>query len=229
MAATLLWAAFAAVERRMQHPLLTVSLLMRRPSLAGSYLMLIGTGLLVGGFFLGSFDLQRTQGYSAAYVGLAFLPIAIATIVGAHAGSRLLQRVDARVLAVAALALSALGFAIAAFRSAPILAVSGLAVAALGTGATFVVAFTAALADAPASEAGLRSALVNTFHELGGAFGVAAMSSALGAGLTATHVGSHAFTHAFTLGAAVAIGAATLSPLLVPAVLRPKNSPGIAH
>jgi hypothetical protein len=59
--------------------------------------------------------------------------------------------------------------------------VTGLSIAALGIGATFVTAFTASLADAGPAEGGLRSALVNTFHELGGAAGVAVLSSAAGA------------------------------------------------
>jgi hypothetical protein len=49
--------------------------------------------------------------------------------------------------------------------------VTGLSIAALGIGATFVTAFTASLTDAAPAEGGLRSALVNTFHELGGPVG----------------------------------------------------------
>jgi len=46
------------------------------------FLMLAATGLLVGGYFTGSFALQRADGYSALHVGLAFLPIAVATVCG---------------------------------------------------------------------------------------------------------------------------------------------------
>ena len=63
--------------------------------------MLAATGLLVGGFFLGSFALEHAHGYSALHVGLAFLPIAVATIAGAQAGSQLLARVNARTVAAA--------------------------------------------------------------------------------------------------------------------------------
>jgi hypothetical protein len=99
--------------------------------------------------------------------------------------------------------------------------VAGLSIASLGIGATFVTAFTASLTDAGDAEAGLRSALVNTFHELGGAAGVAVLSSAAGAGLVAARLASDDFTRAFTVGAVIAAVAVTAAAALVPAV-RPK-------
>jgi hypothetical protein len=215
-----IWAVFAIVERRARRPLLTVGLLGQRAVLAGSFLMLAATGLMVGGFFLGSFALQHAHHYSALHVGLAFLPIAVATVAGAQAGSLVLARVNARVVAVTGLALAAAGYAIAARWTQPALMVTGLGIAALGIGATFVTAFTASLADAGPAEAGLRSALVNTFHELGGAAGVAVLSSAAGAGLVTAQLSSHDFARAFTVGAACAAVSVAFAAALVPAVLR---------
>jgi MFS family permease len=105
--AVVAWAAFAQVERRTASPLLAVGLLLRRPVAAGGVLMLIGTGLLVGTFFLGSFSLQHADGYSALRVGLSFIPVAVATVAGALTASRVLARVPARPVAVAGLALAA--------------------------------------------------------------------------------------------------------------------------
>ena len=68
------WTAFAWVERRSASPLLAVGLLLRRPAAAGGFLMLVSTGLLVGGFFLTSFLLQHANGYSALHVGLVVHP-----------------------------------------------------------------------------------------------------------------------------------------------------------
>src|SRR5215469_9354222 len=218
--AAAIWAVFAMVERRTRRPLLTLGLLARPAVLAGSFLMLAATGLLVGGFFVGSFALQHAHHYSALHVGLAFLPIAVATIIGAQAGSQVLARVNARIVAVTGLALAAAGYAIAAHWTQPAATVTGLAIAALGIGATFVTAFTASLTDAAPAEAGLRSALVNTFHELGGAAGVAVLSSAVGAGLVAAHLASQDFTRAFTVGAICAAVSVPIAAALVPAVLR---------
>lgn len=83
--------------------------------------------------------------------GLAFLPIALGTIVGAHAGGHAVAKVDGRVLTAGALA---------------------------------VAAFTTALTAVEPHEAGSRSGIVNTFHELGGALGVAVLSSIAASGLT---------------------------------------------
>jgi MFS family permease len=186
--------------------------------------MLVATGLMVGGFFLGSFALQRAHQYSALHVGLAFLPVAVATVIGAQAGTQALSRINTRIVAVTGLALAAAGYAIVAGWPQPAAMVTGLSIAALGIGATFVTAFTASLTDAAPAEAGLRSALVNTFHELGGAAGVAVLSSAVGAGLAAARLASHDFTRAFTVGAVIAAIAVVTAAVLVPAVRRSRPS-----
>ncbi|HET9971722.1 MAG TPA: MFS transporter [Streptosporangiaceae bacterium] len=218
--AVAVWALFAVIEWRVRHPLLTVGLLGQRPVLAGSFLMLTATGLLVGGFFLGSFALQRAHHYSALHVGLAFLPVAVATVAGAQAGTQVLARLNTRIVAITGLALAAAGYAIAARWAQPAAMVAGLSTAALGIGAVFVTAFTASLTGAAPAEAGLRSALVNTFHELGGAAGVAVLSSAAGAGLVAAQPAGHDFTRAFTVGAVCAAVSLVTAAALVPPVLR---------
>src|SRR5260370_42171538 len=81
-------------------------------------------------------------------------------------------------------------------------------------------AYPAALTDSGTAEAGMRTALVNTFHELGAAAGVAVLSSAAGAALVTAHLASHDFAPAFTVGAVCAAvslgGAAALVPALLP-------------
>ena len=61
---------------------------------------------------------------------------------------------------------------------------------------------------------------MNTFHALGGAAGVAVLSSAAGAGLVTAHLASHDFARAFTVGAAGAAASVAIAAVLVPAVLR---------
>ena len=222
--AAAVWAAFAMVERRARRPLLSVGLLGQRRVLAGSFLMLAATGLMVGGYFLASFALQRAHHYSALHVGLAFLPVAVATVIGAQTGTQVLTRVNTRIVAVTGLALAAAGYAIAARWPQPAAMVTGLSIASLGIGATFVTAFAASLSDAAPAEAGLRSALVNTFHELGGAAGVAVLSSAAGAGLAAARLASHDFIRAFTVGTVIAAVAVVTAAVLVPAVRRSRPS-----
>jgi EmrB/QacA subfamily drug resistance transporter len=227
--AVVAWAAFARAERRAARPLLAVGLLLRRPVAAGGFLMLVATGLLVGAFFLGSFSLQHADGYSALRVGLSFLPVAVAVVAGAHTAGRILARVPARAVAVAGLALAGAGYGTAALWPWPAQSVTGMSVASLGIGGCFVTAFTASLADAPAAEGGLRSALVNTFHELGGAAGVAALSTVAGAAMVAARPAASAFRGAFTAGAACALAAAVIAAFLVPSVLRGADGGHPAH
>ena len=216
--AVVLWSAFAAVERVVTDPLLRVGLLLERPVAAGSFLMLVATGVMVGGFFLGSFALQRAYDDSAIRVGASFLPVAVAVVVGAHVAGRLLSRLPARAVAAGGLSTAAAGNTVAALTTGAPAMVVGLSVAALGVGATFVTAFGTALADAAPDVSGLRSAIVSTFHELGGAVGVAVLSSIVGAALVASHPAPSAFTGAFTVAAVTAAIAAVLAALLVPPI-----------
>src|SRR5258708_27807751 len=83
-ASVILVALFVAVERAVPAPLMRVQLLTRRPVAASAFLMLVATGLLVGGVFLGSFSLPPGAGHRALGTGLAFLPVPVATLPGRH-------------------------------------------------------------------------------------------------------------------------------------------------
>jgi MFS family permease len=142
---------------------------------------------------------------------------------------RLLNRTNTKVVATAGLALAAGGYAAAAAWTAPVVLIAALSLAALGIGATFVTAFTASLNDVGADEGGLRSALVSTFHELGGAAGVAVLSSAVGTALVAPGITPDDFTGAFTTAAIAATAAVAISALLVPPVRRAADAPQPTH
>jgi hypothetical protein len=127
------------------------------------------------------------------------------------------------------LLLATAGEAIAATVGRPLGVVVGLSVAALGIGATFVTAFTAALADAEPESAGLRSAVVNTFHELGGSFGVAVLASAAGGALAAAAPTAEAFRRAFGIAAGIAAAAVVIAAFVVPRVFQPASPSGHHH
>lgn len=215
-----LFAAFVAVERRVRQPLLHVELFRRRAVVAGSFLMLTATGLLVGAFFLGSFTLQHAHHAGALATGLLFLPAAAGTVTGARLTGRLLGQVSARTVAPAGFALAAIGFAAPALSESTTVLVIGIAIAAFACGTLFVTAFTASLGDAQPAEAGLRSAIVNTFHELGGAAGVAILSTAAGSALVAVDPPVGDFSFAFAVGAGMAVAGGMVATWLVPHVLR---------
>lgn len=218
LAAVVLYGAFAAAERVGGAPLMDLRMLTRRPVVAGAFLLLIATALLIAFFFLGSVYLQHVRGFSPLGTGLVFLPVAVATAIGAHLGSRLVGRIGSRTTAVA-------GMLIAAAGTAPLTRLShdgsvyagllpGLAVASLGLGAVFVTATTTALAMVAREEAGLASGVVNTFHEVGGSIGVAVLSTVAAAGVE--HGAIDGFTDAFRLSAMVAAVSAGVALFLVP-------------
>ena len=213
--AVALYAALVFAERRVASPLFDVRLLARRQVATGSLLILVATGLLVGGFFLGSFYLQDLRGLSALATGLAFLPVAVGTILGAQTASHLIGQIGGRPVAAAALLVAAAGSATAAVWSGPAALVIGISVAATGLGASFVVAFTSGLAQVEPQHAGMASGLINTFHEVGGAVGVAVLSTVVGGSLATGASGG--FHRAFAVSAAVALVAAGLAAVLVPA------------
>ncbi|WP_067185176.1 MFS transporter [Microtetraspora niveoalba] len=231
-AAVVLYAVFAVVERAVRTPLMRVRLLTRRPVLSGAFLMLVATGMLIGLFFLGSFYLQRHQGYSALLTGLLFLPVAAGTGLGAHLGSHLVDHLGGRLPAVIGLVLAAIGTGPVALLSlSPAVMVTGLTVASIGLGAVFVSATTTALALVAHDESGLASGVVNTFHELGGAVGVAVVSSLAAPSLTAptpTGPGLTGFTAAFTAwGVAGAVAALVALVLLPPGRLPAFDGPRV--
>ncbi|MBG0830214.1 MFS transporter [Planomonospora sp. ID67723] len=213
---------FAAVERRAPAPLVRLELLARRPVVAGNVVMLAASGLLLAAFFLTSQYLQRVAGLSALETGLAFLPVAVATVIGAHLGARLVVRVGGRVVAVLAFALTAAGMALLSrlpVRPDVLVDVEpGFALAALGLGAAFVTATTTAMAHVARHEAGVVSGLVNTGHELGAGLGVAVISTLAATGVGAAQAGG--FADAYR---AAAIGAAAVA--VIAAVVLPKGRP----
>jgi predicted MFS family arabinose efflux permease len=214
----LAYAAFAAVERASRAPLMDLRMFTRRPVLAGSFLMLSATALLIAFFFLGSVYLQHIRGFSPLRTGLVFLPVAVATGIGAHFGSRLVGRIGSRPTAVAGMAVAAAGTILLTrlSESGSVYAglLPGFVIASLGIGAVFVTATTTALAMVEHREAGLASGVVNTFHEVGGSIGVAVVSTVAASGFEQGAVGG--FVDAFTVCAVAAAASAVVALGLVP-------------
>ncbi|MBE1489605.1 MFS transporter [Plantactinospora soyae] len=213
-AAVLLYAAFVTRQRLAASPLMDVRLLLRRPVAAGTMLILVATALMITVFFLGTFYLQDHRGYGALRTGLLFLPVALATMAGAHTAGRLLGRTGPRALGVLGLLVAAVGMAMPAIWDGSAAMVAGVSVAAAGTGAAFVVASATALGQVDPAEAGLAAGIVSTFHEFGASLGAALVSSIAAASIAGTS--SAGFTNGFTTGAVMAAVAAVAAFILIP-------------
>jgi EmrB/QacA subfamily drug resistance transporter len=212
-------AAFAAVERRTRRPLLPPRLWRNRSLVAGVLVMLGGTGLLVGTFFLNSLYLQAVQGSSALRTGLEFLPLVLVIGAGAHLAARLLPRAGSRLLIVAGLVLMGAGAVLlttVTARSGYLAGVlPGLLVTGAGTGLALPAAAVTAMSDIADAHAGLASGLMTAAHEIGAALGVAVFSAVAVA--VAGGIGA-GYRHGFAVAAAIAAGLAIIAALAAPAV-----------
>lgn len=217
--AVALYGGFVVRQRLAASPLMDLRLLLRRPVATGTLLILVATALMITVFFLGSFYLQDHRGYGALQTGLLFLPVALATMLGANAAGRVIGRTGPRTLAVLGLLLAAAGFVIPALWGGTVAMVSGVSLAAAGTGAVFVVASATALAQIDPREAGLASGIVSTFHEFGASLGAAVVSSVAAASIAGNS--TDGFSRGFTTGAIIAAAAAGLAFIITP---RPRSS-----
>jgi EmrB/QacA subfamily drug resistance transporter len=217
--------AFVVLERAVPAPLVDLRLLATRRVAAGSTVMLAASALLIAGFFLNSLLLQRVMGLGALGTGLAFLPVAVATIAGAHGAARLVGRVGARPVAAAGFAAAAGGLALLAGVPAGgdtlTDVLPGFVLAAAGLGMALVTATTTAMSQVEPQRAGMVSGVVNTAHELGAALGVALASTIAGASVEAGPATASAvmagFGDAFLAGAFLAGAAALLAAWVLPA------------
>ncbi|MFI7578221.1 MFS transporter [Micromonospora sp. NPDC049497] len=225
--AVVLYVLFAVVQRIVRSPLMDLRILTRRSVAGGTFLILVATALMIAVFFLGSFYLQHHKGYGALRTGLLFLPVAVATIIGAQVAGHVVGRLGARPVAMTGLAIAALGTAVPAFWDGSVLVVTGISVGAAGIGAAFVAASTTALGQVAHHEAGIASGLLSTFHEFGAALGVAVVSSIAAASIAGS--GSTGFTRGFTFAAIVAAASSVLAVLIVPAVKPPADVHAHAH
>lgn len=219
-AAVVLYAAFGLVERRTAAPLMRVALLARRTVVTGAFLMLMATALLISFFFLGSLYLQDFAGYSALRTGLLFLPVAVATTIGAQLAGHLIGRLGPKPIAAAGMLLAAAASAWLAMLDsgdqAEAVVVPGLALGAFALGTLFITANATALSHVDPQEAGVASGMITTFHELGGSVGVAVMSTVAAVSIGASVPTLSGFTDAFLVCAVAAGIAALVALLLVP-------------
>ncbi|MCQ0022535.1 MFS transporter [Streptomyces somaliensis DSM 40738] len=218
-----LLAAFTAVESRTREPLVPLKLFrVRAVSAANAALFVIGSATFASWFFLTVYA-QGVLGYGPLEAGLALVPSSVGIVAGAGLAPRLIPRAGARNLAVGGALTTAAGFAWQSLMDAD----GTYATDLLGpgvvmmTGAGLVLTPLAAMATSGAApgDAGLVSGLVNTSRTMGGAVGLAVLSTvaASGAAGAATPQALTAgYALAFRTGTGVLLAAAVLMLLWLP-------------
>jgi MFS family permease len=215
-------AGFGVVETRVERPLLQVGRLADRAVGGGLVLMLAAAGSIFGLFFLCSVYLQDVLGTSPLRTGLAFIPLALAAGVGAHAAGHLVGRHGVRTPLTAAFAVAAVGMALLAHvgENGTYLrnVLPGMLVAGLGLGIAVVSVSIAVLTGVREEEAGMISGLSSTGHEIGGTIGIAVFSTiaAGSAGALGGAQAASAIAHAFVAAGLLASLASITAFLVLP-------------
>ena len=179
--AAVLLAGFVAVELRAKAPILPFSIF-RLKSLTGANIV----GLLLGAaifsmFFLLSLYMQQVLGYSALKAGVAYLLVASVIIVAAGASQALVTRIGVRSVLITGMVLLVAGLLwfsqVSVHGSYATDLAPGFILAGIGLGFSFVPVQIASLIGVTHDEAGIASGLINTSQQVGGALGVAVLST----------------------------------------------------
>ncbi|WP_188188997.1 MFS transporter [Nonomuraea sp. SYSU D8015] len=212
-------AAFVIWELRTPHPMVPLKLFRDRDFAGGSLsltLVQVGNGGLL--LVLTQY-LQFVLGYTPTQAGLAFIPMAIASLIFNGVGAGLGAKLGNRATAVLGMVVMAAGFGLLATSSDSFLMLA-LAQFVLGAGGGLAMptAIAALMGTIPAEQAGVGSALNDTIQQAGAALGVAALGS----------LATSSYTAAMPAGAPEAarrsIAAAVTDPALAAAAREAYNA-----
>ena len=176
-----LLAAFVAIELRSPAPLVPFSIFRIRTLTGANVVGLLTGASLFSMFFFISLYMQNVLGYSAIKAGLSYLPLAVTIILAAGIASQLVTKVGFKPVMAAGMAFVAAGLAWFSQISVDGSYVGDVLfpslLAAVGLGFSFVPVTIAAMSGVQDREAGLASGLINTSQQVGGALGLAILSS----------------------------------------------------
>jgi EmrB/QacA subfamily drug resistance transporter len=235
--AALLTVVFVGIESRSVAPLAPLGVFRSR-SLVGGNLVLFALGTMGFGvpFILTQYA-QEVLGWSPIHFGLASVVMPVTAVAGTIAAQAIATKGGVRRVAVAAMALTGLGSLVLTQVSVGGSYLGDLFFALLllgpGIGAAYVAGSIASLTGVAETEAGLASGLNNASFQIGGAVGVAilstvAVSDAHGADPLAALTGG--YRSAFAVAIAVAALGAVAAGLLLGARREPDvvTAPAVA-
>jgi len=200
VAGALLLASFAVIESRVKHPLLPMRILRNRTRAASFVAMMLAPAAMFAMFFFLSLFIQQVMGYTPLRAGFAFLPFSVGIVIGAGLASNLVARIDPRYLAGVGTLLAAFSlfmFSRLAADDSPGAVVAALAngstagvdvnywtsifpwviTMSIGMGMTFVPLTLTAVHHVRAADSGIGSGVLNTMQQVGGALGLATLST----------------------------------------------------
>ena len=212
--AAVLLVSFVIVESRAKAPLVRLSIFKVRSLLTANIVMFLAMSGMFAMFFFNTLYIQDVLGYGPLEAGLAFLPFTAGVMVSAGLASNFAPRIGVRIVAGIGMTLAAIGLLL--LTQLPVHGsyvadvLPAILVSSLGMGAVFMPLTLIATTGLKDEDQGLASGLFNTSQQVGGALGLAVLSTiaasktsaAGGPPLHALVVGFH---WAFAAGAAVMI------------------------
>jgi EmrB/QacA subfamily drug resistance transporter len=216
-ASVVLLAGFALTELRRRDPLMPFSIF-RLQTLTGANIsgLILGTATFAM-FLMLTLYMQQVLGYSAMKTGVAYLAVALTAIVWSGVAAQLVTRIGVKPVLITGMAAMTAGLvyftqvSVGGSYLGDLL--PGFLLIGLGLGFSFVPISIAALAGVQPSEAGLASGLINTSQQIGGALGIAVLSTiatsqtddAISGGSALPVALTDGFQAAFWAGLAVAV------------------------
>jgi EmrB/QacA subfamily drug resistance transporter len=225
-AAVALLGTFVYVEQRVaQAPLMPLSIFrLKQLRAANLTVMLLYMGLFSMFFFV-TLYLQQVLRYDALEAGLAFLPVTLSVFAGSTLAPRLVARFGLRAVLTAGMAIASGGLllftGVRPGGSYLVEVLPGGILSGLGMGLSLVSGTVAAVQGVPQQQSGLASGLLNTSRLIGGAMGLAVLSTIAASHTRADAGAGHlnaltaGFALAFTIGALFTITGAIAALTMV--------------
>jgi EmrB/QacA subfamily drug resistance transporter len=173
--------AFIRVEARSSAPLVPLAMFRSRGLSTSTVALALNGATFLAMFFLTAIFLQQVRGLTALETGVRFLPMGVAAIISALIASQLVTRLGTRPVQIAGGVLSLAGLLWLAQSDAtssyattilPGTVLFGMGIITLGTPAQI-----AAVLEVKHDEAGAASGVVNAGYQVGGALGLAVITT----------------------------------------------------
>ena len=236
-ASAALIAAFIAIELRSPHPLLPMRIFRLRSLSAANLTAVVIGAVTFSQFFLLTLYMQQVLGYSAIETGVAFAATTLSIIVFSNVAQTLVTRYGVRLVLTAGLLLDAIG--LAQFTQVPVHGhyfwdlFPAFVISGVGLALSFVPVTIAGLTGVQRADAGIASGLINTSRQVGGAVGLAAVTTiaaaytttATGTGLARVASVDSGLTHGFQVAFIVLAGLAVLGAAIAATMLAPHPRP----
>jgi len=179
--AIVLLTAFVVIELRQRAPLVRLDIFRVRTLRAANISMLLVASGLFAMFFFNTLYVQRVLGFSPLQAGLAFLPVTAGIGIGAGLSQIGVKRLGIRTTSIIGMSIATVGMLLLLTTDAngSYLAdvLPGLIPISIGMGLTFVPVTLLATSGVGNKDAGLASGLFNTSQQVGGALGLAILST----------------------------------------------------